>query len=174
MYDSKDSLRNAYGISKFVISKGMHDANMVFITEKFTDLQKVKDFSKSEAVKKASQEGGALGAPEFSFLKIIRLEETPAELKDRVMMMHKVKDFDAWLKGFDAEGKEARAKYGLLDRAIGRGADDPNMVYIVFAVSDMKKASERENSPELKKIMEDAGVIGKPTSYMYTVQEMYP
>ena len=89
------------------------------------------------------------------------------------MVVHKVKDFDTWLKAFDAEGKAARAQYGLMDRAVGRDLDDPNIVYLAFAVTDMAKAKARSTSPELKKIMEDAGVIGAPVQYMYKVDEYF-
>jgi quinol monooxygenase YgiN len=84
-------------------------------------------------------------------------------------MSYHVKDYDAWLKAFDAEGAAARAENGIIDRGIARDFYDPNMVYIVSDVSDMKKAKARVASPELKKIMADAGVDTPPTSRWFTV-----
>ena len=71
------------------------------------------------------------------------------------------------LKVFDSEGKETRAGYGLIDRGIARGNDDPNKVYVLFAVSDIAKAKARSASPELKKLMTDAGADGPPTINFY-------
>ena len=52
---------------------------------------------------------------------------------------------------------------------IARDADDPNMVYIVFAITDMEKAKARMESPELKKLMTDAGVDSEPKFVKYTL-----
>jgi hypothetical protein len=98
---------------------------------------------------------------------VIRDDNSPIEQKERLIVAHHVKDFDAWLKAFDGEGKEARASYGLLDRGLARGVDDPNMVYVLFAVTDIAKAKARSSSPELKKLMTDAGVDGPPTVSFY-------
>ena len=173
LYLSKDSLREAYGMSKYLLGRGLPDSNSLFVFDRISDVQKTKDFTASPALKAAMKDAGTTSMPQFSYLEIIRLDDTPAELKDRVMVVHKVKDFDTWLKAFDAEGKATRAQYGLMDRAVGRDLDDPNIVYLAFAVTDMAKAKARSASPELKKIMEDAGVIGAPTQYMYKVDEYF-
>ena len=78
-----------------------------------------------------------------------------------------MKNFDEWVKVFDGEGSQTRADNGLEDLALGRGIDDPNMVHIVFAVTDMAKAKARLANPALKKLMEDAGVVGAPTITFY-------
>jgi hypothetical protein len=85
------------------------------------------------------------------------------------MIKHKVKDFDAWLKVFDNEGMDARKSFGIIDRGLARGVDDPNMVYIVFAVENWEKANARFNSEELKKLMTEAGVEGSPTIIRYNI-----
>jgi hypothetical protein len=54
-----------------------------------------------------------------------------------------------------------------VDRGLGRSIDDPNMVYIIFAITDMAKAKARVGSPELKKLMKDAGVDGPPQIVYY-------
>jgi hypothetical protein len=46
---------------------------------------------------------------------------------------------------------------------------DPNTVYLTFEVSDMAKAKARMASPELKKIMADAGVDSPPTIRWFKV-----
>lgn len=85
------------------------------------------------------------------YVDVVRFEESPAENKDRLRVGHKVKDFDAWLKVYDAEGKETRAENGLVDRAISRNIDDPNIIYVTFAISDLAKAKARLADPALKR-----------------------
>jgi len=46
--------------------------------------------------------------------------------------------------------------------------DDPNLVYVVFEVTDITKAKARLANPALKKIMVDAGVVGTPTITFYS------
>jgi hypothetical protein len=81
---------------------------------------------------------------------------------DKGMWLLKVKDFDAWVKMFDGEGTEKRATEGFTDAVLARGVDDPNLVHIVFDVTDMTKAKAAIASPEKKKLMMDAGVEGTP------------
>lgn len=90
----------------------------------------------------------------------------------RLLITHKVKDWDAWLKVFDAD-KPNRVAAGLTDRALGYSVGDNHMVTIALAISDMKKAEDMAKSPELKKKMDEAGVEGPPTFFYYTVAKKY-
>ena len=166
-FDEHESMRTANGITLRAMGRDMKNPNKVYIFLKIADLQKAKDFAASPNLKEAMQKGGVISKPEIIYVDILRFEESPAEFKDRLRVSHKVKDFDTWLKAYDAEGKETRLTNGLIDRAISRDIDDPNMVYITFAVSDMAKAKARLNDPALKKIMTDGGVISKPVIDFY-------
>ena len=70
-----------------------------------------------------------------------------------VSVTHHVKNFDAWLKVYDGEGKDTRGcEDGTVDRAMSRGIEDTNMVSVVFVITQiMAKAKARVASPELKK-----------------------
>ncbi len=106
---------------------------------------------------------------EFNFIDVIRNDTSEIAIKDRFLIKHRVKDFDAWLKVFDAEGMKSRSDNGVIDRGMGRGSEDPNMVYLVFAISDMEKAKARVGSEELKEVMMKAGVEGPPEMVFYTL-----
>jgi quinol monooxygenase YgiN len=166
-YMANDSIRQAYGISQYAIGRGMENPNMVIVIDKMTDLQKAKDFSMLPGLKDAMQKAGVISKPSFAFANVIRNDDTKIEVVDRVLISHHVKNFETWLKEFDGEGSAKRAANGLLDRGLAQAAEDPNMVYIVFAITDMAKAKARMNSDELKKIMTDAGVEGAPDIFMY-------
>ena len=169
VYMAHDSMREAFGITRYVVGRGTVDTNMIFVVNKISDLAKAKEFAAHPDLKMAMEKAGVTGPPTFSYLDVIRDENSEIPQKERLMVSHRVKDFDAWLKVYDAEGRTKRAEYGLLDRVLARGADDPNMVYIVFAVTDAAKAKARTESEELKKLMTDAGVEGPPQAFFYTL-----
>jgi hypothetical protein len=50
---------------------------------------------------------------------------------------------------------------------MARSADDPNMVALVFAITDMEKAKASINSEAKKKLMKDGGVEGVPQMFYY-------
>ncbi|HEU4791110.1 MAG TPA: hypothetical protein VFS71_15590 [Flavobacterium sp.] len=170
-FDEHESVRTASGLTLRALGRDMDNPNKVYVFLNMEDLQKAKDFAANPELKERMKKGGVTSAPEFIYADVIRFEESPATLKGRVRIGHKVKDFDAWLKGYDAEGKETRMVNGLVDRAISRSIDDPNMVYVTFAISDLEKAKARIKDPALKKIMTDAGVIGKPDVVFYNAVE---
>lgn len=167
-----DSMRSAYGIEKYRVGRETGDTNKMIIIEKMNDAAKAKDFT-TMLGKGMLQAGGVIGTPSFYYMDVVRNDDSKIDQTDRVLIKHKVKDYNAWLKVFDeGEGAAKRKENGLLDRGLGRGVDDPNMVYIVFAITDMDKAKARMNSPELKKLMMDAGVEGTPEFHFYKLVEM--
>lgn len=166
-YLSHDSVRKAYGLTDAGLSRGLQDSNMVTVTELISDVQKAKEFSNLPNLKEAMKKGGVVGAPTFDFIHVIRYDTSKTDNPNRLEVAHKVKDFDAWLKVFDNEGSATRAGYGMVDKGLARGIDDSSMVFVLFVVTDSAKAVARGNSPELKKIMTDAGVVGAPKINMF-------
>ena len=167
VYEAGDSARKASGLTEIGLERGLDNSNEITVAFKTDDIQKAKDFTNSPGLKEAMQKAGVIGAPTISYITVVRDDNSSIEQKDRLSVVHHVKDFDAWLKAFDSEGKETRAGYGLIDRGIAREIDDPNVIHVLFAVSDMAKAKARAGSPELKKLMTDAGVDGPPALNFY-------
>jgi hypothetical protein len=162
-YLAHDSIRKVYGISPWMMGRDIKDSNMVFLVDKMDDLAKAQSFSSSPNLKEVMKKAGVIGAPGISYAEIIRSNDSAVESNDRVSVSHHVKDFSSWLKAFDAEGSATRASNGMVDRILARSLVDSNMIYIVFAVTDMTKAKARVASPDLKKVMTDAGVDSPPT-----------
>jgi hypothetical protein len=170
-YDAHDSMRMAYGISHYMIGRGIDDSNTIMVIDKINDVPKAKEFSMLPNLKDKMKKAGVIGMPEFTYYEVIRNDNTQIDQKDRLMVTHRVKDFDAWLKVYDAEGTAKRVEEGLIDRGLARSADDPNMVTIVFAITDMKKAKASITAEAKKKLMMDAGVEGAPQMFFYKVME---
>ncbi len=166
-FDEDEMNRSASGLTLRALARGIDNPNNVFIFLNVSDLQKAKDFGASPKLKDVMQKLGVMGKPDIIYVDVVRFEESPTEVKDRIRISHKVKDFDTWLKAYDAEGVETRSSNGLIERAIARNIDDPNLIHITFAVSDMAKAKARLKDPALKKIMTEAGVISEPVFEFY-------
>ena len=166
-YDAHDSIRKAYGQTDLDLLTADSDPNNVFIVEKISDVQKARDFTSLPSLKDVMTKAGVVSAPSFYFFDVIRSDESPINTKDRVMVTHRVKDFDAWVKVYDAEGKATRASEGMVDRVLARAIDDPNFVMLVFAVTDMAKAKASITSESKKKLMVSAGVDGVPAIEFY-------
>jgi quinol monooxygenase YgiN len=86
-----------------------------------------------------------------------------------VIVRHKVKDYDAWKKGFDAVHEKRRAG-GELSSTVFRDDKDPHMVTVLNEWTGMDQARIFMSSPELPGIMKHAGVIGTPE--MIFMEEM--
>ncbi len=169
-YMAHDSVRSAYGLTEIAVGRMMDDPNSVMVLSRIEDLDRAKEFIAMPELKTAMDSAGVTSAPEFAFMNVIRYDTTEATTKDRVMVSHKVNDFDAWFAAYSKEGRTARAGYGLVERGMARDMDDSNMIYIVFAVTDMDKAKARIASEELKTLMTEAGVEGPPTITFYTLE----
>ena len=167
-YFSRDSLLRAHGITHFVFARDLKDTNQVFAIDKIEDVEKTKEFFNNPKVKETMANAGVSRAVGYSYGEMVRSDESPRKYAEGLSVAHHVKDFDAWLKAFDAEAT-TRATHGLIDRGMARDLNDANMVYLTFEVSDMEKAKARMASPELKKIMADAGVDSPPTIRWFKV-----
>lgn len=171
-YDSHDSIRRSYGLTNYVIGRGLNDSNIAVVILKMADAGKAKELTSSQDIKDRMKMGGVIGIPSFTYLNVVMNDSSKIEQTARIMMTHKVKDWDAWKKEFDSH-KQARIDGGLLDRGVGYSVDDNHIVTIVCAITDMKKATAFLNSQDLKDKMAKAGVEGPPSFFYYNVVQKY-
>ena len=171
VYEAHDSLRRAYGLASYVVGRGLNDSNKVVVFLKMDDVAKAKEYTGLKSLKVDMQKV-VTGPPSFTFVNVVMDDDSKIEQTDRLMVTHKVKDWDAWKKEFD-DHKSARNENGLIDRGVGYSVDDPKSVTIVFAVTDMKKASAFLKSKDLKDKMAKAGVVGPPSFFFYKIVEKY-
>ena len=79
-----------------------------------------------------------------------------------LLIEHKVEDFDKWKSVYD-EHESLRRKAGLKELYLLRNASGLKDVVILFEGSDPAKVRDFIASEDLKKAMQKAGVVGKPT-----------
>lgn len=168
-FDTDSAARQASGLSFISVEKSADKPNDIKMSFAAPDMAKAKSFMIDPRLKEVMGKLGVISKPIANFYSIIRYNtENQKTGGARLEIVHKVKDFDIWLKGYDAEGIATRSENGMNDLFLGRGVEDPNLVYVVFEVTDITKAKARIANPALKKIMVDAGVVGTPTITFYS------
>ncbi len=172
LYESHDSVRQAYGLHNYVVARGVNDSNTVMIALRMDDAAKAKQFAALPDLKTVMQKGGVKGVPSFKYLDVQMMDSSANALPTRVLLTHKVKDWDAWKKEFDSH-KQVRIDAGLTDRAVAYSVGDNHQVSVVCVVSDLKKAEAFFKSADLKEKMTKAGVEGAPTIFYYNVVKKY-
>ena len=165
LFDADSVNRNAAGLHALGVARGIESQNEVEIPFMIGDVQKAKAFTRDPKLKDVMQKAGVISEPDIKFIKVLRMTEALQNPGEYLEIAHKVKDFDVWLKVFDTEGPATRANDGLEDGVLARGIDDPNLVYLVFKITDLTKAKASLDKPARQKIMQEAGVIGKPEVY---------
>ncbi len=171
-YDAHDSARLAAGLHNYVIARGIEDSNLVLIGVHYDDIAKAKAFAADPNLKEVMQKAGVTGAPEIEYRHQVYSDTANITQPARVMIKHKVKDWDAWKKAFD-EHKQARMDNGLVDRVISYDVADNHMVTIVFAITDMAKVKAFMKSKDLADKMKAGGVEGPPSIFFYNVVQHY-
>ncbi len=171
-YDAHDSARLANGLHNYVIARGIDDSNMVMVAMKMDDVTKARAMTGDKDMKARMAKAGVIGVPSFDFLEAVMNDTTAIQQTARLMVKHKVKDWDAWKKSFD-EHKQVRVDAGLTDRVVSHTVGDNHSVTVVFAVADVAKAKAFLGSKDLKDKMAAAGVEGKPTSFFYKIAAKY-
>lgn len=165
----KDSLlRKQNGIENIVISSQVGHPHKMMNVATVADVEKARASMKDPAFLERIKLRGVTD-PKAEFYQVVRFNPNSKETK-WVVMTHKVKDFDAWIVGFD-KGKPMRDSAGLIDVVLARNIDDPSMVQVVCDITDMEKAKAFMNSPVLKERMKEAGVISKPSIEYYESRE---
>ncbi|HEV2480945.1 MAG TPA: hypothetical protein VGS79_14815 [Puia sp.] len=171
-YEAHDSARLVWGLHSYVIGRGREDSNMVLVVLKVDDTAKAKAFAKEPGLKVAMKKGGVLGVPTISIFTETWQDTAKIETTLRSATMITVKDWDAWLKAFEA-GKQLRMDNGITDRVVGHELTDNSKVSVVTAITDTAKAMSFYKSDTLKKSMQASGVVGEPTRFLFRIVKVY-
>ena len=102
-FDEDSNARKASGLELLVIGRNTANPNDLFIVLQASDVQKAKDFAANPRLKEVMEKHGVISRPAINYFHVIRFNPNSKE-KQWVIVNHKVKDFDAWVKVFDAEG----------------------------------------------------------------------
>jgi hypothetical protein len=171
-YDQGDSFRLAHGLHNYVIGRGIEDSNMVIVALKMDDVNKARAMGSSKELKDRMKRSGVIGAPVIDYIEAVFNDASIIRTAMRLMISHKVKDWDQWKTVFDSH-KHARGDAGLIDRVVSYTVGDNKNVSVVLAFSDTDKAKAFINSEDLKSEMTKAGVEGAANFFLFTIVEKY-
>ena len=88
-----------------------------------------------------------------------------------VLVRHQVADYDTWKAAFDQD-EGARREAGILGHHLNRAEDDPNLVSIYLALTDLDQAKAFAADDRLRDFMQSAGVTSVPEmTWMTPVRE---
>ncbi|HKN27619.1 MAG TPA: antibiotic biosynthesis monooxygenase [Roseiarcus sp.] len=79
-----------------------------------------------------------------------------------LFVRHTVSSYDAWRKVYDDFSGVQKTK-GVKGQAVYQAADNPNDITVTHEFADLEAAQAFAKSDELKKGMQNAGVVGAPT-----------
>ena len=82
-------------------------------------------------------------------------------MSEFLTVVHECTEFRHWKTAYDADAGNRKAA-GLTDLMLARQATNPNMIGLVFGVSDHAKAKAMVASPVLREVMQKAGIVGAP------------
>jgi hypothetical protein len=171
-YDGHDSDRVAHGLHNYVIARGLEDSNMVMVAMKMDDVNKAKEMGSSKELMERMKKAGVTGSASINYDETVMNDTTAITQTVRLMVRSKVKDWGVWKKAFDGH-KQARMDAGLTDRVVGHTVGDDHGVTLVFAVADVDKAKAFMKSKDLKDKMNEAGVVGPPSTFFYKIAVRY-
>ena len=85
--------------------------------------------------------------------------------KGKVIVRHKVQDFDAWKPFFLGDANRQR-DFGFTSWSVMRNKNDMNEVVVIFESGDLDKAKSMFSDIGLAELMKRAGVMDQPTVFM--------
>ncbi len=143
------------------VLRGIEDPNMVAVFEYTTSHQDARVSFASEELKGHMQRAGVNSEPQTTYYDMVYMNSEEVIAPHRLAINHEVQDFDLWKVAFDND-ESRRKEAGMSLIGMATDPENPNKVYIMFAVADMEKAKAMIENPELRQVMDDAGVISEP------------
>ncbi len=161
-----EAARQAAKLEVMGVFQDFEDPNFVSVTMKVGDMDAANQFMASEDLKNAMKKAGVTDEPEIKFYEFNYMDTAAAKTSDnRMFVIQKVEDYDAWRKVFDANDSTRKAA-GISVIVIARNHADPNEVAVSASSVDMTALKYHVERPETREAMKKAGVVGEP-SVMY-------
>ena len=154
------------------VYRSMENPNLIAVFGPTTGHEAAKEMSMSDQLKTNMSTAGVTSDPQFTYFDIKWLSDETHTQEYRVLVSHEVADFAKWKEAFDSD-EARRTEAGLSLTGMATGADNPNMVYMMFATADPSVMEEMMAAEDMKQVMEDAGVTSEPQASVWTVGKIY-
>jgi len=159
-FDQHAAERKSAGIVSTHINRDAAQPNLLSVYMAGNDATKLTSFLTSQDLASTMLKAGVKGPPRIAKITPVE-DQTRKEALAGVIVRHKVADFAAWKRGFDAHAS-ARAEAGILGHAINRSSEDPSLVVIYLQARSIDQLRAFAESASLEDAMKNAGVTSAP------------
>ena len=161
-FDKDETNRQAANMKILGVFQDAADPNYVSVSASVPSVEAAKQFSASEALKKAMTEAGVTDQPEVKFYEFQFSDAAAGSASDnRLFVVAKVQDYQTWKTVFDSRDS-IRAAAGVTTVVVAKNLDDANEVAVAFTASDMQTLKNFMQGADVKEGMQKAGVVGEP------------
>lgn len=152
------------------INRGMDDPNHVFVYCPATDANKVKAFLESADLQEVMDGAGVEGEPTVTMMMPTSANFIADQKLPGMIVRHMVEDYDKWRAAYDAFDSERRSG-GIVGDAVNQVLGNRNEVIVYHQAKDVDALRTLVNSPRLKEVMRNAGVVGQPEIQLVEVDD---
>jgi hypothetical protein len=160
-FDAHADARRSAGITTTHVNRHAENPNLLSVYLAGTDATKLTAFLSSSDLAATMLNAGVKGPPHIA--AITPVEDLTVKVRPLAgaIVRHEVRDYAAWKRGFDAHA-DARARAGIIGHAVNRSVQNPNIVVVYLQAESLDPLRAFASSPEVKQVMQAAGVIGAP------------
>jgi hypothetical protein len=163
-YDADAPNRVAAGLTDIHVLREHDNANLVALMFGVSDVARAKAFATSPDLAATMKAAGIIGTPRLRF-RHGKYNRVSAPISATMTLT--VRDYEAALKAYAMDAADRKGA-GLTDLAVLQLDDDPNNLLILWAVSDVARATAFFDSPALAAHMaKNAGVVGPPERHFW-------
>lgn len=161
LFDKDTPLRKEAEIIDVFVMKDINNPKIITVLMEISNLEKANAFFSSPRLKEAMGKAGVVGAPEISMFTLAE-EFKPINTSSLITTVsHSVKDYSKWKAVYDS-ANELRKKAGVNDYLLLRSLSDENLITVIGTSTSAEKFNKFITNPDLKTVMEKAGVTSKP------------
>jgi hypothetical protein len=163
-YDRDAPNRAAAGLTDIHVLREHANANLVALMFGVSNVGRAKAFSTSPDLAAAMTAAGIVGTPKLRFR---HGEYNRVSAATYATLTLSVRDYETARKAYAMDAADRRDA-GLTDLAMLQLDDDPNNLLLLWAVSDVARATAFFDSPALAAHMaKNAGVVGPPERHFW-------
>lgn len=160
-FDNHEDARRSAGALGHHLNRFRDNPNMLSIYLAITDVDRAKAFAESDDLRETMEKVGVISAPVIQWMEPVREQIVWDRELPAFIISHRVADFDAWLAGYDA-ADTIQKESGIIGHAANRSLDDRSMAVVYHQAESFETLESFLAMPELKALMEEAGVISEP------------
>ncbi len=163
-FDQHAAARKSAGIVATHVNRDAVQPNLLSVYLAGNDAAKLASFLSSRDLMTTMQNAGVKGPPRIARITPVE-DNTRKDALAGLIVRHKVTDFAAWKRGFDAHAG-ARTDAGIVGHAVNRSVDDPNVVVVYLQARSLDQLRAFADSPSLKEAMQRAGASSPELSFV--------